>query len=510
MSAATLGDARVGDLARVVVRGRSARVVDVFGRAHAPGPAMAGFLWANARGMGTPRAVEREVAAMVEGDPLSGPRTARSDRPGRRHHRSRGCQGSRRCDRGRTRRRQRAPLGAHRRRQPLRAARHGRRPRRRAPGVLAVCARHGGSDAAGPPVERSVQPAPRGPAAGHQRGDDRHPRRRGPGRALLSRGDRLRAPADLPRGRRALRRGAPGCARAREYPRRGAGRRRAPARPPDRARGARDRVGRAGVGAGVRSRRGRADRAPDARAPARRGLHDRRQRGGGPVPDRPQDAGRVPVPRRPRPVPASSDCMRSWRRWRSRRRHCRRATSARPSAGRPSGAPAARSRRIWTRLRARGERDGSALWVLVLRALKQAFYSADAWTHSGLGEPRVPALHLADPPLPGPAGASGADRRARDRRRGAQPSGARGRRGRELGRRARRDRPGAQGRPHLRGAPARAGAERGRLDGRVRRRGDRAHRHGRVPALRRRVRGLPAPAPGGGRRADPRRRRGRA
>ena len=73
MSAATLGDARVGDLARVVVRGRSARVVDVFGRAHAPGPAMAGFLWANARGLGSSRAVEREVAAMAEGDPLADP-----------------------------------------------------------------------------------------------------------------------------------------------------------------------------------------------------------------------------------------------------------------------------------------------------------------------------------------------------------------------------------------------------------------------------------------------------
>jgi len=70
MSSATLGDARVGDLARVVVRGRSARVVDVFGRARAPGPAMAGMLWANGRGVGPPRAVEREVAAIGEGNPL--------------------------------------------------------------------------------------------------------------------------------------------------------------------------------------------------------------------------------------------------------------------------------------------------------------------------------------------------------------------------------------------------------------------------------------------------------
>lgn len=73
MSSATLGDARVGDLARVVVRGKSARVVEIFGRARAPGAALAGFLWANGRGFGTPRAVEREVAEMREGDPRTDP-----------------------------------------------------------------------------------------------------------------------------------------------------------------------------------------------------------------------------------------------------------------------------------------------------------------------------------------------------------------------------------------------------------------------------------------------------
>jgi ribonuclease R len=34
--------------------------------------------------------------------------------------------------------------------------------------------------------------------------------------------------------------------------------------------------------------------------------------------------------------------------------------------------------------RARGEADGRSLWVLVLRAVKQAFYSPDSITHSGL------------------------------------------------------------------------------------------------------------------------------
>lgn len=73
MSSATLGDARVGDLARVLVRGRSARVLEVFGSARAPGPVMAAFLAANARGYGAARAAEREVADLVEGDPLSDP-----------------------------------------------------------------------------------------------------------------------------------------------------------------------------------------------------------------------------------------------------------------------------------------------------------------------------------------------------------------------------------------------------------------------------------------------------
>jgi ribonuclease R len=45
--------------------------------------------------------------------------------------------------------------------------------------------------------------------------------------------------------------------------------------------------------------------------------------------------------------------------------------------------------------RARGEGDGSALWVLVLRAVKQAFYSAESFTHSGLASPAY--LHFTSP-----------------------------------------------------------------------------------------------------------------
>jgi ribonuclease R len=73
MSSQALGAARVGDLVRIVVRARSARVVEVFGSSRAPGPVMRAFLWSKGRGMGAPRAVDREVAEMQEGDPLSDP-----------------------------------------------------------------------------------------------------------------------------------------------------------------------------------------------------------------------------------------------------------------------------------------------------------------------------------------------------------------------------------------------------------------------------------------------------
>lgn len=73
MSPRTRGDAVVGDLVRLVVRGRQARVIDVFGSSRAPGPVMAGLLASEGMGHGFPRRVEEEVALIREGDPLADP-----------------------------------------------------------------------------------------------------------------------------------------------------------------------------------------------------------------------------------------------------------------------------------------------------------------------------------------------------------------------------------------------------------------------------------------------------
>ncbi|MFN8110656.1 MAG: RNB domain-containing ribonuclease [Thermoleophilia bacterium] len=73
MSTRTRGDARVGDLAMLSVRGRSARVLRVFGGARAPKAVMAALLASEGMGHGFPRAVEREVDGLSEGDPLADP-----------------------------------------------------------------------------------------------------------------------------------------------------------------------------------------------------------------------------------------------------------------------------------------------------------------------------------------------------------------------------------------------------------------------------------------------------
>ena len=62
----------------------------------------------------------------------------------------------------------------------------------------------------------------------------------------------------------------------------------------------------------------------------------------------------------------------------------------------------------------------AAYTSLVLRSLKQAFYSDRNLGHAGPRQPRLRPLHLADPPLPGPdrpPGAALGDRRGRGRAR---------------------------------------------------------------------------------------------
>jgi len=70
MSAATRGEAGIGDLVRMLVRGRQARILEVYGSARSPGAVMAALLADEGRGHGFPAEVEREVAAIAEDDPL--------------------------------------------------------------------------------------------------------------------------------------------------------------------------------------------------------------------------------------------------------------------------------------------------------------------------------------------------------------------------------------------------------------------------------------------------------
>ncbi len=110
----------------------------------------------------------------------------------------------------------------------------------------------------------------------------------------------------------------------------------------------------------------------------------------------------------------------------------------------------------------------------------------------GAGEPGLPALHVADPPLPRPARPPGPPRRARHRGPGPRPG--RARRGRRplVGHRARGGLRRAPRRRHLRGLPAARPARRRRLGRPGHRHRDRAHRRRPVPGLRRGLHRLPA------------------
>ncbi len=73
LSSAQRGEARVGDLVQVTVRGRQGKVVRIFGPATSPAAAMAAMLADAGKGWGMPRKVDAEAAALIEDDPLAEP-----------------------------------------------------------------------------------------------------------------------------------------------------------------------------------------------------------------------------------------------------------------------------------------------------------------------------------------------------------------------------------------------------------------------------------------------------
>lgn len=67
------GEARVGDLVMVTVKGRQGRVVEVYGPARSPSAVMRALLADNGKGWGLPRKVDAAAAAIADTDPLSDP-----------------------------------------------------------------------------------------------------------------------------------------------------------------------------------------------------------------------------------------------------------------------------------------------------------------------------------------------------------------------------------------------------------------------------------------------------
>ena len=342
---------------------------------------------------------------------------------------------------------------------------------------------------------RRVQPRARGRAArGH--GRDRWSRRTASHRDRGFYRSRIRSDARLRLrpARRDLRRARERAARARRASRSSWPARAAAALAARRPRSAvaRGRVVRARVPASIRRRgrrrpRGLADRG----APADRAPDDPHQRAGRPAARAAADPDALPRPRAARPAARRVPRRAARRRSGSRRRRC------------PTGSAPARRASSSGRSAALVARGGRAA-----RARPGGVYIARAsLAEAGLlhrpqprprraREPRVRALHVADPPLPRPG---------RPPRRCCPPSGARGTRPspRWCARRgctarsasARRRRSERDADAVCAAVPARARAVRGGLGAAVRGRGLRRGRGGRVRALRRRprrrLRGVP-------------------
>ena len=225
--------------------------------------------------------------------------------------------------------------------------------------------------------------------------------------------------------------------------------------------------------------------AEPARARARRGADDPRQRGRRRLPGRPARGGALPRTRAARaqsiirlatalaelgvPTPPTPE-----------------AESLTPRAAALLAGEI--SERVQAYVGSSG-RGRFAFPSLVLRALKQARYDPANLGHSGLAERRLLPLHVADPPLPGsrlPPRAA-----ARRRRRGRSAAGRHQRGGgADLDARAASGGGGVRRRRHLPRVAPRAAAVRERLGRDLRRRDHRLDRRRPVRAVRRRIRGI--------------------